>query len=88
MNSISFASVMGYILGITIILVSARIFFAPFRTILKILLNSVAGGVAMMIINWIPFLNISLGINLISVLTVGILGIPGLCLLLAAQIFF
>ncbi len=88
MPEITAGTVMGYFLGIVIILVSARIFFAPFKLALKILINSAIGGIVMFVINSIPFLGIYMGINLVSALVVGILGIPGLCLLLIAQVFF
>ncbi len=88
MPEITAATIMGYFLGIVIIVVSAKLFFAPFKLALKIFVNSVVGGIAMFVINSLPFLGISMGINLVSALVVGILGIPGLCLLLMAQVFF
>lgn len=88
MLQITAGTVMGYFLGIIIIIVTAKLFFAPFKLALKIIMNSIIGAIAMFVINSLPFLGISMGINVVSALVVGILGIPGLCLLLIAQVFF
>ena len=87
MTGLTLGTVTGYILGLLILFVTAKIFFTPFKRILKLLINSVLGAAILAIINLLP-LNIHIGINAISCLIVGILGIPGLCLLMLLQIFF
>ena len=87
MVTITPGTVIGYLLGILIIFISAKIFFAPFKFILKILINSLLGAGILLLINILP-LNIYIGVNAFSALTLGILGVPGLCLLMILQIFF
>ena len=87
MAGITPGTITGYVLGLLILFITAKIFFAPFKRILKLLINSVMGAAILAIINILP-LNIHIGINAFSCLIVGILGIPGLCLLMLLQIFF
>ena len=89
MGSISFGTVVGYLLGILIVFVAAKIFFVPLKKMLKIILNSFLGAIVLMAINLLsPVLHIYIGVNPVSALVVGLLGVPGLCLLMILQIFF
>ncbi|MBQ8526702.1 MAG: pro-sigmaK processing inhibitor BofA family protein [Clostridia bacterium] len=89
MDGMTFGTVVGYLLGLLIIFVAARIFFAPLKVIVRLLINSVIGIGILFVINLMkPVLNIYIGINAVSALVVGILGIPGLCLLMLLQVFF
>ena len=89
MDGITFGTVVGYLLGILIIIISARIFFAPFKTVLRIIANSALGAAVLMLINAAePVLHIYIGVNPISAVRLGMLGVPGLCLLMLLQIFF
>lgn len=88
-EGITFGTVVGYLLGILIVFVAARVFFAPLKIILRFIVNSLAGAGVLFLINMLkPVLNIYIGINAVSALIVGILGIPGLCLLMLLQVFF
>ncbi len=85
----SFSAVVGYILGLLILFVVTKIFFKPIKFIVKILANSVLGGVLLYILNLMhPILGIYIGINPVTALVTGLLGIPGICLLLILQIIF
>ncbi|MBQ7900653.1 MAG: pro-sigmaK processing inhibitor BofA family protein [Clostridia bacterium] len=89
MADITLGTIVGYLLGILIICISARIFFAPLKILLRLIVNSVIAVGILFVINLAsPYLNIYIGINAVSALTVGILGVPGLCLLMLLQIFF
>lgn len=89
MGDISFGTVVGYLLGILIVFVAAKIFFVPLKKALRVVLNSVIGVVVLVIINlFSPFLHIYIGVNPVSALLLGLLGVPGLCLLMILQIIF
>lgn len=89
MADITLGTAVGYALGILIICISARIFFVPIKMVLRLILNSALAVGVMFLINLAgPLINLYIGINPISALVVGILGIPGLCVLLLLQIFF
>lgn len=86
---LTFSAVVGYLLGLMIIFVLARICLKPIKFVLKIALNSVFGGLALLILNTAgAFFGIHIGINAITAVAVGILGLPAVILMLILQIFF
>lgn len=73
------------IIGIFIV---GRIFIIPIKIIIKLILNSIFGAIFLYIINIIGMnFNFHIGINLVTTLLTGILGIPGVFLLIFLQIF-
>ena len=85
----NFTLVVGYLLGILIAYVTAKIFLKPFKVIFKILLNSIIAFFLLFVINkFYPYTNIYIGVNPITSLIIGILGLPGFCLILILQILF
>lgn len=73
------------ILGILIVLAVMlvfKLFSLPIRLVFRILINTAAGFALLLIFNYIGmYLGLSIGINIINALLIGILGIPGLLLL-------
>ncbi|MBQ3879608.1 MAG: pro-sigmaK processing inhibitor BofA family protein [Oscillospiraceae bacterium] len=73
------------ILGILIVLAVMlvfKLFSLPIRLVFRILINTAAGFVLLLLFNYIGmYLGLSIGINIINALLIGILGIPGLLLL-------
>lgn len=54
----------------------------PIKKILKMIINIVIGGLLLMLVNYVgAYFGFTLDINWISALTVGVLGIPGLIIL-------
>ena len=89
MADITLGTAVGYVLGVLILCISARIFFVPLKIILRLILNSALAIGLLFVINLAsPLINVYIGVNPVSALIVGILGIPGLCALLLLQIFF
>ena len=63
-----------------------RVFSAPFRLALKLLLNTALGFLALWAVRLTAGLTgIALGLNLWNALVIGVLGLPGFGLLLLAQ---
>ena len=63
-----------------------RVFSAPLRLALRLLLNTLLGFLALWVVNLTADITgIALGLNLWNALVVGILGFPGFVLLLLAQ---
>ena len=86
---LSFSVAVGYILGLLIIFVLGRILLKPIKFIIKILLNSVFGGLFLLLVNTLgSFFNIHIGINALTAVLVGILGVPAVIAMLILQIFF
>ena len=80
---------MGFALGLLIIFVVGKIFFKPIKFILKLILNSALGGMLIFIINLIGGAwGFHIGLNAVTAVAVGLLGIPAVVLILILQIFF
>ena len=62
-----------------------RLFRKPIRWILKLLLNTAIGFAALFLLN---FFGITLGLNWINALVIGVAGFPGLVLLLLIKYLF
>ena len=77
-----------YIACIIGIFIIGKIFIVPIKVIMKLILNTILGAILLYIINLIgASFNFHIGINLITTLVTGILGIPGVILLILLQIF-
>jgi len=73
-----FNNIIAYIACIFFLFIFGKLFIVPIKTILKVLINSILGGIAIFVINLIgSFFNFHIGLNLITSIFVGILGIPG-----------
>lgn len=63
-----------------------RVFSVPLKLALKLLVNTLLGfGVLWLINRTAALTGVSLGLNLWNALTIGILGLPGVVLLLLVQ---
>lgn len=72
--------------GLALLIAAARAFSVPFQLLLKAGLNTLLGLAALLLVNaTTPYTGLSLGLNLFNGLVVGVLGVPGLVLLLLAQ---
>lgn len=66
-----------------LIFLFGRILVVPIKIILKLILNSITGAILLILINFIGAnFGILVPINIITAVTVGILGIPGTIMLL------
>ena len=73
---------------ICFIFLIGRIFIVPIKKILKLVFNSILGGLLIFIINLIGSLfNFHIGLNIFTSILVGILGIPGAICLIIVKIF-
>lgn len=71
-------SIIAYIACIFFLFIFGKIFIVPIKTIFKLIINSILGGLTIFIINIIGSLwGFHIGINLITSIFVGVLGVPG-----------
>ena len=75
-----------YVGAILLIFIFGRIFVWPMKVVLKLVLNSLIGGAAILLVNalgaqW----DIFIPLNILNALIVGVLGLPGAVLLLILQ---
>ena len=69
------------------IFIIGKIFLFPIKKILKLVINTIIGGVIIYIINLIgASFGFHIGLNVITSLVVGILGIPGAILLVILKL--
>ena len=86
---VGFASAVGYVLGLLILFVVTKIFFKPIKFTVRLIANSIIGALVLYLINLLrPVLGIYIGINPVTALITGLLGLPGVCLILVLQIIF
>ena len=83
MINLDFNVIITFIGCIVFLVILGKIFVLPFRSILRLIGNSIMGGLIIYIINLIGGLwGFHIGLNLITSIFVGILGIPGAVLLI------
>ena len=71
------------VIAVIAIVVVVRLLSAPIRLAGKLLINALAGFVVLFLLNFVGnIVGLSLGINWITAIVVGILGAPGVVLLL------
>lgn len=64
-----------------------RVFALPIKKILKLVFNSILGGILIFIINIIGAnFGFHIGLNLFTSITIGILGIPGAVVLILVKL--
>lgn len=77
------------VLGFIILYVLMWIFIKPVKIALRLIANSIIGALLLMIFNYIGGLwGLTIGVNIFTALTCGILGVPGFLLLLVLKWFF
>ena len=80
-------TIITYLACIAFLFIFGRIFAVPIIKILKIILNSVLGAILIWIINLVGSgFNFHIGINIITAIFVGILGLPGAVLLVVLKV--
>ena len=78
--------ILAFIFGLMVLYLLARILVYPMRILAKIVGNSLVGGVVIILFNVLGgVVGLSVGVNILSALVVGFLGIPGLITLLIVQ---
>ncbi len=74
---------LAYGFGILVLYILGYMFLVPIKFIMKLIANSLIGGLFILLINWLGGAwNLYIPLNLLSALFVGILGLPGGILLL------
>ena len=80
-------AIITFLICIIAILILGKIFFFPLKKILKLIINSVLGGLLIFIINLIgENFNFHIGLNVFTASFVGILGLPGAGLLIILKL--
>ena len=85
----SFITVGAVVICILLVVLLFKILKTPLKWVLKLLLNAVGGFIALVVLNFFgAIFGLSLTVNLINCLVAGILGLPGVVLLLLLKYVF
>ncbi len=77
------------IIGGLLLWLIIKIFATPIKWALKLLLNAVLGFVMLFVFNFLGgFIGLSITVGWLSAIVAGVLGIPGIILLLLIENFF
>lgn len=80
--------IVSFITCIIFLLIFGKVLLLPMKKITALILHSILGGVLIWIINIVgTSFGFHIGLNVISAVIVGILGIPGAVLLVLLKIF-
>ena len=72
-----------------VVLGVVHLFSTPLKLALKVLLNTLLGFAALFLLNLTSgFTGFALGLNLFNAVVVGVLGVPGLALLVLLELVF
>lgn len=86
---IDISTIAAYLFGIILIYVVGRMLLMPFKLVIKLIYNALVGGILLWVFNFGgAFIVFTIPINIITALTVGFLGVPGVVLLILFKIFF
>ena len=79
-------SIMAYSLGLIIIYVCCRIFAKPLKWVLRLTVNAILGGLVLAAVNFVGgFAGMAVIINPLTSLIAGLLGLPGVALVILMQ---
>jgi inhibitor of the pro-sigma K processing machinery len=72
-----------FVIAVLCLLILGKILAWPLKMLMKLVFNAIAGGILLLLVNFIggPF-GISIGINAVTALIAGFLGIPGVVFLI------
>lgn len=74
------------LLGLFLLMAVGRLLRSPLKLAVRVGANAVLGLAGLWLLNLTSgFTGLSLGVNWFNALTVGVLGVPGFCLLLLVQ---
>ena len=80
-------TIIAFVACIIFIFIFGKIFIWPLKNIFKLVLNSILGGILIYIINIVGMnFGFHIGLNIITAVIVGILGLPGAVLLVVLKI--
>lgn len=82
-------SILAYSAGLVLLVIFCRIFIKPIKWALKLLINGILGGLILAAVNFVGgFAGLTIIINPLSALLSGLLGVPGIILVVILQYIY
>ena len=76
-----------YLACICFLFIFGRIFIVPIKKILKLVVNSILGGITIFLINLVGWVfGFHIGLNIFTSILVGVLGLPGVVCLIVIRL--
>lgn len=86
MFTLTAQAIVAYAFGLLLIYLIAQSFLTPLKYVGWVLWNGLLGGLALLAINFVgTYVGFHIGLNPVSALVAGVLGIPGIVLLFALR---
>ncbi len=86
MGPLELNQIIAIFFGLLVIYVMARLLYLPAKILLGLIGNTVVGGGLLVLFNVVgTYFGLGIGINVLTALLVGLLGIPGIFLLMILQ---
>lgn len=83
---IEFSVIIAFAFGLILLYLLGWLLIIPIKYLFKLIVNSIIGGVLLLIVNFLGgFIGIYVGINPVTALIAGFLGVPGVILLIVLQ---
>ena len=80
---------LAYVVGMFGLFVATCMFIVPIKMALKLLINSIIGGIAIVVINIIgSAFGLHISLNMLTAFIAGVLGVPGVVMIIFMQIVF
>lgn len=84
-----FNTIIAYIFGGIVAYIAIWIFYKPLKALMKLIVKAAFGCIGIILFNMtFGFLGLSIGVNLGTSFIIGVLGLPGICLLVLLQKMF
>lgn len=88
MPQIDLFSILAIFLAIGAVYVLGMLLVLPIKLIVRLVVNGIIGAVALIIFNFFgSYIGVTIGVNPITALIAGFLGIPGVLLMIFVKIF-
>ena len=79
--------IIAYIVGVSIVVLLGRLLVVPLKVVFRLIVNAIIGAGILLVINLVgAFWEFRIGINPITALVVGLMGVPGVILLIALRL--
>lgn len=86
---VDFTVILAYAAGIILLFILGRSLVIPMKIISKLIYNGILGGMALIAINLLgELIGFTLPLNILTVFIAGILGLPGVVLLIILKLLF
>lgn len=88
MPQIDLFSILAIFLAIGAVYVLGMLLVLPIKLIVRLVVNGIIGAVALIIFNFFgTYIGVTIGVNPITALVAGFLGVPGVLLMIFIKIF-